>query len=69
MVPENHLENKLNKIKVVLENKIMILINTVLGLTQMYSLNGSIQYGSVKESILYFDKAPSYMIKEVDILF
>lgn len=52
-----------------LENKIMILINTVLGLTQMYSLNGSIQYGSVKESILYFDKAPSYMIKEVDILF
>ena len=75
-VPENHLENKLNKIKVVLENKIFVVcqhdawvdsnvfikwLNTIWFRTYPFR--------QIKESILYFDKAPSHMIKEVDSLF
>lgn len=75
-VPENHLENKLNELKVVLQNKIYVTcqqnawvdsnvfikwLNTIWFRTYPFR--------QIKESILYFDKAPSHMAKEVDTLF
>lgn len=75
-VPDNHLENKLNKIKVVLEKKIYITslqnawVNSNVFIEQLNTIwFRSYQFRELKETILYFDKAPSHMRKEVDTLF
>ena len=75
-VPENHLENKLNKIKVVLEKKIYVTCqqNAWVDLNVFVKWLNTIwfrsyQFRELKESILYFDKVPSYMKNEVNTLF
>lgn len=75
-VPEKHLENKLNKIKVVLENKIFATCqhNALVDSNVFIKWLNTIWFRTyhlrrIKDSILYFDKAPSHMIKEVDTLF
>ena len=72
-VPENHLENKLNKIKVVLKNKILVtcqcnaLVDSCKWLNTIWFR--TYPFRQIKDSILYLDKAPSHMIKEVDTIF
>ena len=75
-VPENLLENKLNKIKVVLEKKIYVTCQQNAWVDSNIFIKWlntiwfrSYQFRELKESILYFDEASSHMEKEVDTLF
>jgi len=75
-VPKNHLENKLSKIKVVLENKIFVTcqhnawVNSNVFIKWLNTIwFRTYPFRQINDSILYFDKAPSHMIKELDTLF
>ena len=75
-VPENLLEKKLNNLKVVLEKKIYISCQQNAWVDSNIFIKWlnkiwfrTYPFREIKESILYFDKAPSHMIDEVDSLF